>query len=88
MQKTKLLLFKSRLKSKPLTFAGLIFGFIGAVLLAFSVEVINPAAGLGIVKIFGKDLTITTINQGYFWWGVILLAAGLMSQAIGIILEK
>ncbi len=81
MQKSKLLLFKSRLNSKPLTFAGLMFGFIGAVLLAYSVEITDP-------WIPPPALNHITIIPERFWLGLILLAVGFVSHAAGIILEK
>jgi hypothetical protein len=51
MQKSKMVALIGRLKSKPLTLVGLMFGFIGAVLLAYSVKVIDP----------GMDLTHSTV---------------------------
>jgi hypothetical protein len=74
-------MWKDRLKSKPLTILGLMFGIIGAVLLAFSVEIIDP-------WIPPPALTHATIIQERFWLGVILLALGFGFQFFGVILEK
>lgn len=72
---------KSKLLSKPLTLSGLMFGFIGAVLLAYSVEIIDP-------WLPPHALNHITIIQGYFSSGVILLAVGFVLQFLGVCLEE
>ncbi len=69
---------KSKLLSKPLKLVGLMFGFIGAVLLAYSVKVIDP----------GMDLTHSTVIEEHLWWGIILLAVGFGFQLLGVCLEE
>lgn len=81
MQKSKWSSSISRLKSKPLTLAGLTLGVFGAILLAFSVEItdtwIPPPA-----------LYHITINQVKFRAGLAFIAFGFVLQSAGIGLEK
>jgi uncharacterized membrane protein YedE/YeeE len=83
MQKNKWLSSIGLLFRHPKKFSlmGLTFGFIGAILLALSVEIIDP-------WVPPPALTHATINQEYFYFGIGLLAMGFLLQMVDIIKEK
>jgi len=75
-------------KGKVFTASGLMLNFIGAVLLAFSIEIIQPGEGIGKVEIFGGTVTITTINVCLFYPGISCLILGFTFQIIDLFQEQ
>lgn len=68
-----------------LNLLGSVFNLIGAVLLAFSTEIYDPSRNSGgSIKIFGRNLTTTTINKRRFNWGIGFLIIGFLLQFLGI----
>lgn len=64
---------------------GLVSNLGGALFLAFSLKVVDPSKDSGgSIKIFGKNLTITTIKKNPFTVGIILLILGFILQLVGV----
>lgn len=83
MQKSKWLSLISLLfgHHKKFSLVGLTLGFFGTILLAFSLEIIDPWMP-------APALTHATINQRYFYLGLGLLATGFLLQMVDIYREK
>jgi len=64
---------------------GLVANLVGALLLAFSIKVVDPAKNFGAgasIKIGGTSLTITVPNKKRLKVGAIILIAGFVLQLI------